>query len=422
MDFRLHSLVVGLRVVRWKCPPPTQQFTNRTSLDALLAPAKRRKRMPDVQGATQCTPGVCRIGQQSFDGFGHQMESKLTCIAAALALSLEFVHLPFVGKAHGEDPREMERFMDLGRLFRPLARPMRKVKRYPSSWSTWPFATPCRFCMNSANLSHTCDLTHFAPSWLRKTETNRSFRADVCCAERVYVADNCFDFMNCHADWPRLWYRARPAIQAHYHAVPKPLAAWTEGFQSPPREHGPNVVLHVRLGDVGERRLPPGYYSRAVRAVRAEFDGRAPPLFRLQTNGWPENLRTLFEHPDVAGGHVVVDHSKYSVERATGLGVSFHRMVTANVLVMGRSSLSMAAALLSNGTVYFPRCWDQHRRPLPHWRLLDCCADPHDVPRGGDCAGEAKWKRRKRNAQKIGNKRAQRRGAASRRTVIYRSL
>ena len=124
----------------------------RFGLFILLAPAKR---MPDVQRATQCTPGVCRIGQQSFDGFGHQMESKLTCIAAALALSLEFVHLPFVGKAHGEDPREMERFMDLGRLFRPLARPMRKVKRYPSSWSTWPFATPCRFCMklNSANLS-----------------------------------------------------------------------------------------------------------------------------------------------------------------------------------------------------------------------------------------------------------------------------
>ena len=372
----------------------------------------------------QCTPGVCRIGQQSFDGFGHQMESKLTCIAAALALGLEFVHLPFVGKAHGEDPREMERFMDLGRLFRPLARPLRRVKRYPSSWSTWPFAGPCRFCMNSANLSHTCDQTHFAPSWLRKIETNRSFRADACCAERVYVADNCFDFMNCHADWPGLWYRARPAMQAHYHAVPKPLAAWTEGFQSPPREHGPNVVLHVRLGDVGERRLPPGYYSRAVRAVRAEFggDGRAPPLFRLQTNGWPENLRTLFEHPDVAGGHVVVDHSKYSVERATGLGVSFHRMVTADVLVMGRSSLSMAAALLSNGTVYFPRCWDQHRRPLPHWRLLDCCADPHEVPRGGDCAGdppgEAKWKRRKRSAQKPAKRRALRRGAVSMRTVM----
>ena len=372
----------------------------------------------------QCTPGVCRIGQQSFDGFGHQMESKLTCIAAALALGLEFVHLPFVGKAHGEDPREMERFMDLGRFFRPLARPMRRVKRYPSSWSTWPFAGPCRFCMNSANLSHTCDQTHFAPSWLRKIETNRSFRADACCAERVYVADNCFDFMNCHADWPGLWYRARPAMQAHYHAVPKPLAAWTEGFQSPPREHGPNVVLHVRLGDVGERRLPPGYYSRAVRAVRAEFggDGRAPPLFRLQTNGWPENLRTLFEHPDVAGGHVVVDHSKYSVERATGLGVSFHRMVTADVLVMGRSSLSMAAALLSNGTVYFPRCWDQHRRPLPHWRLLDCCADPHEVPRGGDCAGdppgEAKWKRRKRSAQKPAKRRALRRGAVSMRTVM----
>lgn len=366
---------------------------------------------------THCTPGVCQIGQQSFDGFGHQMESKLTCIAAALALGLEFIHLRFIGKAHGEDPQEMERFMDLGRIFHPLARPMRQFKRFPSSWSTWPFATPCRYCMNSANLSRTCELTHLAPSWLRKIETNQTFRADVCCAERVYVADNCFDFMNCHADWPGLWYRARPLMQTHYHAAPKPLAAWTEGFQ-PPREHGATVVLHVRLGDVGERRLPPGYYSRAVRAVRAELGGGlvgAPPLFRLQTNGWPENLRTLIEHPDVAGVRAVVDHSKYSVERATSLGLSFHRMVTADVLVMGRSSLSMAAALLTNGTVYFPRCWDQWRRPLPHWRLLDCCADPQAVPRGGDCAGEAKWRRRPppRIAQRM-KKRAQRRGAGRR--------
>ena len=70
-----------------------------------------------------------------------------------------------------------------------------------------------------------------------------------------------------------------------------------------------------------------------------------------------------------------------------------HRMVTADVLVMSRSALSMAAALLSNGTVVFPRCWREFRRPLPSWRLLDCCANASEAVKGANCVQEGRrWK------------------------------
>ena len=74
-------------------------------------------------------------------------------------------------------------------------------------------------------------------------------------------------------------------------------------------------------------------------------------------------------------------------------GLAFHRLVSADYLVMSRSALSMAAALLSNGTVIFPKCWREFRRPMPHWRLLDCCANASEVVKGANCVSEGRrWR------------------------------
>ena len=94
---------------------------------------------------------------------------------------------------------------------------------------------------------------------------------------------------------------------------------------------------------------------------------------------------------------VVLDHSRYfsgDLWQRSSLTLAFHRMVTADYLVMSRSALSMAAALLTNATVLFPACWREFRRPLPNWRMWDCCTDPSEVPKGGNCQSEGarrKW-------------------------------
>lgn len=129
-----------------------------------------------------CPPSACRITQTSFDGFGHQLEAKLSCIAAAAALNLTYFHAGFKGHAHGEDAREQEAFMSFGTLFPVLNKSrMAVVTRKPSSTSTWPFARPCRYCQSKANLSHACAKTHHAPGWLMKAATSAKFREEVCC-------------------------------------------------------------------------------------------------------------------------------------------------------------------------------------------------------------------------------------------------
>ena len=371
----------------------------------------------------QCSTaqGVCAIGQQSYDGFGHQLESKFTCIASALVVGAEYVHVPFRGKAHGEDVKEFEDLMGFASTFRTVNRTGNQSKRLsirqraPSPSSAWPFKRPCRYCMNKGNLSETCRLTYHKSSWLRRVESEPSFRASACCADTVFVADNCYDVFNCHLDWPGLWHRALPLVHSLYFRTPKPSPAWTEGVTegalllAPLQEHarssaatrwGAKVAIHLRLGDVNERALPVGYYARAVEALRRELSGSTfggPPLFRIQTNGLPADVSMMRrKHRSALNtSDVIVDYSRYSpdIARRSSLGLAFHRMVTADVLVLSRSALSMAAALLSNGTVLFPRCWLEFRRPLPHWRLWDCCANASELVKGANCVSESRaWR------------------------------
>ena len=65
------------------------------------------------------------------------------------------------------------------------------------------------------------------------------------------------------------------------------------------------------------------------------------------------------------------------------LRLAYHRMVTADALVMAAgSSLSMAAALLSDAPiVVFPACYAKVRRPLPHWRVQPCKGPSRTVRR-----------------------------------------
>ena len=395
----------------------------------------------------------------------------MSCVAAAAMLGLEYVHVAFKGRAHGESVAAVEQLLALHRSFRVFdAAQMDTHARRPGATATWPFRLPCRHCMGRANLSRACAETWGAPGWLARAAFNSSFRATHCCDQRVWVADSCYDFLHCHPSWPRAWLLSKPTMQAAYAAAPKPPPRWLEGLPArpplaaaqpgsqpgpglapaatqpaatQPARWGARVALHLRLGDVGSRLLPLGYYGRAVQWLRREAtaEGGAtksglkgkgrprprPPLFRVQTNGRPEEVLPMLALPPPlglggGGGDVAVDFSRYAANatsarrapegaapRAGGapalrdgggeplnVGLALHRLVTADVLVMSRSALSYAAAMLSNGTVLFPSCWLQHRRPLPDWVVWPCCPNPEEQPRAGKCKGEAgrTWKYR----------------------------
>ena len=135
----------------------------------------------------------------------------MSCVAAAAMLGLEYVHVAFKGRAHGESVAAVEQLLALHRSFRVFdAAQMDTHARRPGATATWPFRLPCRHCMGRANLSRACAETWGAPGWLARAAVNSSFRATHCCDQRVWVADSCYDFLHCHPSWPRAWLLSKP--------------------------------------------------------------------------------------------------------------------------------------------------------------------------------------------------------------------
>ena len=127
----------------------------------------RRSRPPPT-----CTPSSrCRIAQRARDAVGHQLESKLSCVAAAALLGLDYVDIPFV-RVRGWDA-SLEGVVDFAQAFpsRPPGAPTHHRRPGSSSW--WPLAT--------GPLETICGLTDIADSWFRKIER----RNVTCCNELI---------------------------------------------------------------------------------------------------------------------------------------------------------------------------------------------------------------------------------------------
>lgn len=351
---------------------------------ALLAAAPLRVRMAERRERQaqvlphECRPGVCQLSSASSDGFGHQFDAKLSCIAVAHRIGMKYVHVPFRGNAHGESSlAPLEALVGLNQSFWTgrTSAGLRWNWRQRAAPAWWPAPYGRRGA---------CSGKPYLYSWLLLMDLARhnasAHRPALCCTNVLYTNDNCWDYFNCHPHWPGLWNDVKPRVQQAYFSTPKPDPEWLHGFelQQPnvqQRVRAPGsavrVAVHARFDDVGHNRLPPTWYAKAItQALDSVAAGRQHAIVRIQTNGKPrdvEPILTLLDRATLA--RVIVDWAAN-----TSLSLAFHRMVISDVLVMSRSSLSNAAALLSDGIVYFPSCWASDRRPMPHWRLLPCNA------------------------------------------------
>lgn len=312
-----------------------------------------------------CTPASCTISQRGWDGFGHQLEAKLSCIATAEALNLSYVHIPFRrirlrpgATSDFDDATQFEGFIGLDSIHPSWRSGMRSHARVPGAPTWWPW----RDAVYGGGLHLRCHESARTTSWFGRLERG----AERCCAEHVYTGDSCFDHFYCAPGWPAIWERVAPWLRGHYMAVAKPDTQWDARFapstEGSSQRHA-HVAVHFRRGASRGLRLPAAYYAGVVLALRAMLPA---PRFRIQTDATPAELRRLMR---LLGGKddVIVD-----TRAETPLPLAFHRMVTADVVVLARSSLSMAAALLSNGTAVFPECFLTARRPLPHWLVARC--------------------------------------------------
>ena len=237
------------------------------------------------------------------DGGGaqvHAVMSTLACVAAATGLV--YAHTPFVRVSHNNlnDPEWTERW----ERFFSLGHGEVHRKDLPD-------------CMELPidNISSTLSALN-----------NTSSRV-------LYVVRHCHNYLDHRPD---LYLRIRQQLLCKYFHAPKPPACRGKGLV---------VAMHLRRGDVTIAKYPRRYVSEeaiseVVASLRAAMSGVAHEV-HLYSEGEPSDFRWL---PEDIQLHLNGDAL-----------TTFHKLVTADVLVMGKSSFSYAAAILSDGVkLYAP--------------------------------------------------------------------
>ena len=289
---------------------------------------------------------ICLLSQSGRDGIGHQLHGKLSCMAMASFLGIKYVHKPFFTMAHVENREKtaafFEKFFGLGNQFPTIREP---VQQLISKFSVWH-----------------CE----EKGWLRQIELGERKCEG---PNKVRAPDSCWDRMYCHGYMESgHFYKLVPTLHAAYHSTPKPEAHWAEGLSQ--QSWGPKVAVHIRQGD-SPFKMNLDWYVRQIHEVRQRFlqqDPKHPPLFRIQTDGTDAKL--LHVAPELGAHDIVIDAAP-----TTSLALAIHRMITADALIMSRSSLSMSMALIGNqSTIIYPDCFDYAYsfKPLPHWIRAPC--------------------------------------------------
>jgi hypothetical protein len=160
--------------------PPLPQLNNHTRpAGAARTTSETWHRLQQVAVLPhECVPGSCKLSSGSWDGFGHQLDAKLSCIASAAQLGMEYIHVPFRGHAHGEALRLLDELLAFNRSFRAFEVGMRTNWRQRAAPSWWPAPY---------GRKRACDSHVYHMSWLRLFETNASWRASwaLCCEDVV---------------------------------------------------------------------------------------------------------------------------------------------------------------------------------------------------------------------------------------------
>jgi hypothetical protein len=176
-----------------------------------------------------------------------------------------------------------------------------------------------------------------AELWKRKSNT-------------LYVIRHCFDFADCYPD---LYSLIADDLKQKYYAISK------DGYLIPKERDVFQVAVHVRRGDVTP--ISKGRYSdnaflmKVLGNVSEVLSSlRIPAQWSLYSQGDVDD----FEEFKRLGIDCYIDSCPFS---------TFHSLVSADVLVMAKSSFSYVAGLLSSGVkIYEPF----FRQPLKDWIVI----------------------------------------------------
>jgi hypothetical protein len=115
-----------------------------------------------------------------------------------------------------------------------------------------------------------------------------------------------------------------------------------------------NIALHIRKPNIEDNRPcsnDDNYFLKMIDYIRKNYSGNK--IFHIYSQGEKKNF-SIFENEDV------IFHLNECMES------TFYSMVTADILVMSKSSFSYAAAMLNENIVYYLPFW--HKRSLD-WKI-----------------------------------------------------
>ena len=260
----------------------------------------------------------CYLTQNGNDGFGHQVEGKLSCLLLSLySTNIIYVHTAFhrFEHVHWNDQQidDMENFTSIGYGSSSVAEVM-------------------------SNKSNHFKIQIFKGRALFPALKRLFFRNE-CDSNIIHSVDNCWDIVYRE---PIQHISNSPDMKLQlfrrYSRYPKPDTNFSDNSL--------NIVMHIRGGDSGSRIMDVRYFSAGL-----EFYINYYSHINKSISVW------LCSEDNIGLEYSQLLQSNYSrVEfiqssATDSLQVIFHRMVMADGFIISPSSLSLSAILLSRAPI-----------------------------------------------------------------------
>lgn len=251
-----------------------------------------------------------------IDGAGAQIQAVLSTILFAQELGIKYVHIPFKKISHNIDndksyERRWESFANLG--FKELA-----VGQINSNE------------LEIIKVSH--------PRQVKKINNT------------LYVIPDCHKFAD---RFPNLYLKLIPDFQKKY----------AESKDKPDLYFDPskiNIAMHMRRGDVtredSKRYTSNSFVLSIIKELSSVLSSSGRELvFHIYSQGCSKEF-------------LEIEHSAIIFHLNESPFTTFHHMVSADVLVMAKSSFSYSAALFSKGVIIYLPFW---HKPMKNWIIIN---------------------------------------------------
>jgi len=245
----------------------------------------------------------CLLTQHGKDGFGHQLEGKMSCrLLGVLAPRFAYLHTPFVQFEHGHlDSKVVEEFTNAGADLLQWAH-LKDSKKYKIE------------SLNDKALA----------AWWKRILSGGKCESDV-----IYSLDNCWDVLY-RPPYVTMMGNATQIdlFRSSYLSTPKPATGFESGKI--------NIVVHIRRFDGYDDSA--SYFERGIKYLNDTHTSSSSslPIFWIESDdpSWPFIVDLKKNHPTQVREPSASD----------SIFVSFHRFVMADGFIMSHSSLSFAAS------------------------------------------------------------------------------